>query len=1001
VTFTPAPDFVGVLLVEYEVCTVNGGCATTTLAITVLSQLPPVAGDDFATVVEGGTVSTNVLANDGDPNGDLQPSSLRVLVPPAHGVAYVDSSNGQLVFRSTDGPGLNAVVYEVCDLTGLCDTATLFVNVLANRPPVAPDVRASTSLATPVRVTLPVSDPDQNLDLSTLTVLDGPQSGSFELDRTLARLLYTPAPGFVGVDSIRYRICDQLGLCDEGTVRLTVSAPAPPIAADDLVQAVAGVAQNVYWAQNDVDPDGNLDTGSVRVVSGPSHGTVVIAAPGLFVYLAEPDYQGADLIRYEVYDTTSPAPLCAQADVLITVSLPDNTVVARDDSAPTFEGLPVLIPVLSNDTPRTPRSLTLLSQPAAGVAAVTSGGLVLYTPPRGFVGSVQFAYEICNEFACASATVTVVVSPILPVAVPDSYLVPFEEQAFSMPVLDNDRSVASLLLPDTLTLSRLPQFGNAQVLFVGGQWIIQYMPDPGYSGPDSLAYTVCAANGRCAVGQVTIEVLEPVPPVPPPPFSPPPSPPLSPPSPPPSPPPFQPPSPPPSPPPRTNVSTPGFGGSTTTWCVGGPVLYGAATLVGFQGILFPNPVWHLLDYMQFVAYSGYLGVQLPDVWMSFASCFSWSLIELPVPWKDMPGLVTLFQGPAGHERKLLAIGGDYPYTGWTQLVAEDIFWSMLFWFVIFMLFAVVAFLFTVVCVFACARTQARREQRRKQPSHFLQQRKGKRRQRRRQAQQTEEKDDEKKPSRLRIVGMLFASSMMRFGLFAYLGIAIACFLQIYTYFIAEQGSVLPAVFAIIVLVIYNVFLFGLYSYLVVRYRSRAFYTQDHKLTTLGQLYLEYRPETNYWYLVIMLRSFLTACFLGLLMNAPVVQCVLLLVVYAVYLLALLVMRPHLRRFTLLLELWTLLWILPILLVAVLMATDSLNTAAQVTAQYSVVWLSYMVFVGYFLFTLPHFVISLWMFFRGPRDDHSSDSVPDGTPAQSSTDSVEMVDISDSGSTVSD
>ena len=94
---------------------------------------PPVANDDNPPPVAVGELALfDVLVNDTDPDGDLLPSTLRILsVTP---VAYENDvwiAGHQIAFRPhAKFFGPPRIVYEICDRTGLCDTATVRVQVV-------------------------------------------------------------------------------------------------------------------------------------------------------------------------------------------------------------------------------------------------------------------------------------------------------------------------------------------------------------------------------------------------------------------------------------------------------------------------------------------------------------------------------------------------------------------------------------------------------------------------------------------------------------------------------------------------------------------------------------------------------------------------------------------------------------------------------------------------------------------------------------------------------
>ena len=82
------------------------------------------------------------------------------------------------------------------------------------------------------------------------------------------------------------------------------------------------------------------------------------------------------------------------------------------DSAQTQPGVPVVIPVLANDSGASGDAIILVSvtQPANGAVSINPDGTVTYTPNAGFVGTDSFGYTAVGaNGGSGSATVQVVV----------------------------------------------------------------------------------------------------------------------------------------------------------------------------------------------------------------------------------------------------------------------------------------------------------------------------------------------------------------------------------------------------------------------------------------------------------------------------------------------------------------------------------------------------------------------------------------------------------------
>ena len=103
-------------------------------------NLPPIANDDAADVDVGGSVVIDVLANDTDPNGGLDPTTVSVVTPPAFAASVsVDPITGSITYVHDGSTLPDFLTYTVSDTEGLVSNeATVTFNV-ALTPPVASD----------------------------------------------------------------------------------------------------------------------------------------------------------------------------------------------------------------------------------------------------------------------------------------------------------------------------------------------------------------------------------------------------------------------------------------------------------------------------------------------------------------------------------------------------------------------------------------------------------------------------------------------------------------------------------------------------------------------------------------------------------------------------------------------------------------------------------------------------------------------------------------------
>ncbi|MEL6375538.1 MAG: hypothetical protein AAFR04_16415, partial [Pseudomonadota bacterium] len=156
VTFTPEAGFTSdPTPVTYTVADNEGNrTAPATITLTFTPE-PPVAGDDQVSNVQTGQqVTLNVLGNDQDPDGSLEPTSVVITSPPTgatlssdgktltvpgEGIWSVDTSTGAITFMPASGftNDPTPITYTVADNDGnVSNAGTVAIDYTA-RPPLA------------------------------------------------------------------------------------------------------------------------------------------------------------------------------------------------------------------------------------------------------------------------------------------------------------------------------------------------------------------------------------------------------------------------------------------------------------------------------------------------------------------------------------------------------------------------------------------------------------------------------------------------------------------------------------------------------------------------------------------------------------------------------------------------------------------------------------------------------------------------------------------------
>ena len=169
IRYTADSLYTGTDTFTYEICDTTDRCDTAIVTVRVTAppatSTPPVAADNDVTTTTGKPVVIDVLGNDTDRDGDLDPTSVSIVAGPSHGTVDVDPDVGEVTYSPDSSyTGTDSFTYKVCDVDGNCDTATVTVKVgVVGGPP----VDAGRSLAATG------ADPGQPIILATLLFLTG------------------------------------------------------------------------------------------------------------------------------------------------------------------------------------------------------------------------------------------------------------------------------------------------------------------------------------------------------------------------------------------------------------------------------------------------------------------------------------------------------------------------------------------------------------------------------------------------------------------------------------------------------------------------------------------------------------------------------------------------------------------------------------------------------------------------------------------------------------
>ncbi len=543
VTYTPNPGYRGADSFQYVICDTLAAhnpqpLCDTAWAHIFISNDPPVAMDDTATLCEDSYANVNVLANDSDPNNDKL--VVTIVKPATHGTSSVVAVTQTIAYAPTPNFfGKDTVTYQICDngtypQYTLCDTAILVLTVNnVNDAPFAINDTLSVKYQTSGCQNVLINDNDPDGDSLFITISTPPANGSATINGST--ICYTPANGFVGTDTVYYQVCDVknpaltycnntfASICDVGKLTIYVGPSNNPPVIDTLRTSTpknTPVAVNVGTVTS--DPDGNPYT----ITYGPvTNGTWTPTGSGTGIFTPAPGFTGTATVVTYVCDS-SPFPvhvLCDTAVIIINVvdtanNLINHPPVANNDYAVTPKGNPVVINVKANDSDPDGDGLTkpvIISgstTPNGGTVTVNPNGSVTYVPAPGFVGKDSFQYVICDTLAahnpkplCDTAWGFVFVTdtnpnPVnhAPVATDDFASTP-KDVNVTVPILanDSDPDGDSLTTPKVIGLVGGNTTPNGGVVTINPNGTLTYDPAPNFIGKDTIKYVICdtlAAN---------------------------------------------------------------------------------------------------------------------------------------------------------------------------------------------------------------------------------------------------------------------------------------------------------------------------------------------------------------------------------------------------------------------------------------------------------------------------------------------------------------------------
>ncbi|MFJ8265760.1 Ig-like domain-containing protein [Peribacillus asahii] len=347
----------------------------------------------------------------------------------------------------------------------------------------------------------------ENTGLKAMLV-KGPEHGVLSLDED-GSFIYVPNQDYQGEDEFSYVADDDDKRSEPVKVKITVDGSNDaPVAVEDVYEVEEDGALTKNVTQNDTDVDGNALT--VSLVSGPSHGTLVLVADGSFDYAPDGDYHGTDEFTYQVSDGHGNSNVVSAK---ITVKSVNDKPYGADESFETDEDQTLNViasnGVLKNDTDMENDTLkaVLIQTTQHGSLTLEEDGSFTYVSDSNYHGTDTFTYKaVDGSLESEPVTVTINVKNLndLPVAVDDNYTIEEDEGIITVgqAVLTANDTDADGDTLDTIKVSD-PSHGSVTMNPGGG---FEYQPSKDYHGTDSFTYKVTDGNGESNVATVTFMI---------------------------------------------------------------------------------------------------------------------------------------------------------------------------------------------------------------------------------------------------------------------------------------------------------------------------------------------------------------------------------------------------------------------------------------------------------------------------------------------------------------
>jgi Bacterial Ig domain/Secretion system C-terminal sorting domain len=540
ITYTSNPGFVGAETLTYTVCdnsTPVPACSNGTYTITVgnLANVPNAVNDAF-TIAEDVIGTFNVLANDLPlVSGPVTVSA--VTSGPANGKVSVNTDNTITYLPNADFAGTDNFTYRLVNSVGYSKTAIVTVTVTNDACDGGTYVTAAGSSGSYTQTPLKDSYIDQqntgnNWGVTTTIVAD---NRATRLDRPLLQFSLTGIPVNATITAANVKLVTTstsnttsyplslhrvTNAWDEGTANNAagicnwINRAAGPLAwttAGGDFNATPEATTNVTGIATYNWTGGTMNTLVQNWVSGANTNNGMLLKYDVetggatnnktFASLQNATAASRPLLTFS---WTTP-PTCG--------AIPVRAPLAMPDTATTANGIAVNIATVTNDYFPVAGAVTysIVTAPASGTAVINAAGVINYTPSGTFNGVRSLTYQVTHTTSGLTdqAVVYINITNAQNDAVNDVAAAANSGVTQTINVKTNDTDPEGLVATSTVTIATAPKNGTATV---NGSGNILYTPNTGFTGNDTLYYSLCepapaCGTAFCDTARVIVTVL--------------------------------------------------------------------------------------------------------------------------------------------------------------------------------------------------------------------------------------------------------------------------------------------------------------------------------------------------------------------------------------------------------------------------------------------------------------------------------------------------------------